>query len=223
MRSIRLHWVAPRMVACVVPVSSTPQLWPEEERAVVGSTLRRRLQYAAGREAARHAMIALGVPACAVGQGAEGEPLFPLELRGSISHTREYAVGLVGCAGAYRSLGVDIDDGRPLGDAAAEGVTWKSEVRRIQHAMRLVDRALAQNFAFSAKEAVFKCQYPLTFNGMLAPLQARLLQIPGCNGMAVAGWRVSIVTANVLARISVDRLLLDGHAVAVAVAKHGCT
>ncbi len=218
MSLIGLHRLSEHLVASVVPVSSAPvTLSQADERLVVGATQRRRAQFAAGREAARQAMAELGVAVVGIGQGPGGEPLFPPELRGSISHTREHAVALVGHASCYRSVGVDIDDARPLGDAAASGVTWQSEVARIQRVVELEDPALAQNFAFSAKEAIFKCQYPLTLNSKLGPLQARLLANPSEAGaFTVAGWRVSAATADVLARITVRLLALDAQTIVLA-------
>lgn len=218
MSTIGLHWIAEGLVACIVPIPSTiVTLLPEEELLVVGATLRRRAQFAAGRDAARQVMAAMSIPVVPIGQGAEGEPLFPAKLRGSISHTRKHAVALVGLADDYCSLGVDLDDARPLGDAAAAGVTWKSEVSRIQHVMGFAERAAAQNFAFSAKEAIFKCQYPLTMNSKLRQRQARLLAShAGAGVMSVAGWRVPAPTAQVLSRVVVSRWAGDSLAVAVA-------
>lgn len=162
-------------------------------------------------------MVALGVPAVGIGRGTEGEPLFPKELRGSISHTRDYAVALVGLATDYCSVGVDLDDARVLGDAAAAEFTWESEVSRIQRAMNLADRRAAQSFAFSAKEAIFKCQYPLTLGVKLKAHQARLLEAqPGAGGMSVSGWRAAKATAAVLARMAVSRVALDASPLAIA-------
>ena len=219
MAIIGLHWIAEGLVACIVPISPTiaTTLLPEEETLVAGATVRRRAQFAAGRDAARRVMAAMGVPPIAVGQGTEGEPLFPAELRGSISHTREHAVALVGLADSYCSLGVDLDDTRPLGDAAAAGVTWQSEISRIQRAMGFAERAAAQNFAFSAKEAIFKCQYPLTLNSKLGQLQARLLTSPdGAGVMSVEGWRVPAPTADILGRIVVSRSVIGSLSLALA-------
>lgn len=213
-----LHWVAKDLVACVVPVSRTPlAIWSEEEHLVAGVTPRSRAQFAAGRDAARQAMVALGMPAVGIGRGTEGEPLFPTELRGSISHTRDHAVALVGLATDYGSVGVDLDDARALGDAAAAEITWELEVSRIQRAMNLADRAAAQNFAFSAKEAIFKCQYPLTLDAKLKAHQARLLETQaGVGGMSVSGWRAAKPTAVVLARMAVSRVALDTSPLAIA-------
>lgn len=216
--TIGLHWIAERLVACIVPISpAIATLLPDEEFLVVGATLRRRAEFAAGREAARQVMGAMGKPAITIGQGTGGEPLFPAELRGSISHTREHAVAVVGLADDYCSLGIDLDDARSLGDAAAAGVTWQSEVSRIQSVMGFAERAAAQKFAFSAKEAIFKCQYPLTLNSKLGPLQARLLASrSGAGVMSVAGWRVDALTADVLNRVVVLRLTLGYLSLALA-------
>lgn len=214
-----------RLFACVVPVASkavTPR--DDEANCIADSTPRRRAQFVAGRDAARQVMIALGRSACSVGCGDGGEPLFPADLRGSISHTRELAIALIGEASEYCSVGVDIDDSRPLGEAAASGVTWKSEVALIQQVMNLAAASEAQNFALSAKEAIFKCQYSLTFNSKLSALQARLLANPNLPGeLVVAGWRVTPATAEVLARVRVKRLILAAHPVALAlIPRSGC-
>jgi len=213
-----LHWIADRLAACIVPIFPTiAKLLPDEELLMAGATPRRRAQFAAGRDAARQAMAAMGMPVVPIGQGTQGEPLFPAELRGSISHTHEHAVAVVGLADDYCSLGVDLDDARPLGDAAAAVVTWQTEVSRIQRAMDFAERAVAQNFAFSAKEAIFKCQYPLTLNSKLGQLQARLLDSrTGAGVMSVAGWRVPAPTADVLNRVVVRRLTFGSISLALA-------
>lgn len=223
MPTIGLHQVAPRLVACIVPISSAATaVWSDEERYLTGATLRRRAEFAAGRDAGRHAMVALGLPATSICKGAEEEPLFPAALRGSIGHTNTHAVALVGCAVVYRSVGVDIDDNRPLGEAAASGHTWKSEVARIQRVMGLQDRARAQNFAFSAKEAIFKCQYPLTGDAGIRALQARLIQDDDAvERMRVAGWRTRAGTASVLGQIRVLRLDLGNVTLALAILPAG--
>ena len=84
--------------------------------------------------------------------------------------------------------------------------------------MGFAERAAAQNFAFSAKEAIFKCQYPLTLNSKLGQLQARLLATrTGAGVMSVAGWRVPAPTADVLNRVVVSRLTIGSLSLAFAV------
>lgn len=219
MPPIGLHWIDKRLVACFVPVTQKPaELWPEEEVFVADATLRRRAEFAAGRNAARQAIVALGLPAIVVGMGTEGEPFFPAELRGSISHTNTHAVALIGLAADYCSVGVDVDDSRPLGDAAAAEVTWEAEVRRIQRAYGFIDRAAAQNFAFSAKEAIFKCQFLLTQDTTLKAHQARLRAVSHQTGaeLRVAGWRAASATSRVLELVRIRRAGFEGATLAIA-------
>ncbi|WP_374122313.1 4'-phosphopantetheinyl transferase family protein [Variovorax boronicumulans] len=216
---IGLHWIGEHLVACFVTVSRTPEeLRLDEEALMADATLRRRAEFAAGRDAARQAMVALGLRAVGIGRGAEGEPVFPAGLRGSISHTHARAVALIGLATEYRSVGVDMDDARPLGDEAAAGVTWESEVQRVQRALGVSERAVAQNFAFSAKEAIFKCQFPLTQDAALKAHQARLLAThhPADGEMVVAGWRAARSTARVLDLMRVRRVGFEGAPLAIA-------
>lgn len=219
MPPIGLHWIEERLVACFVPVTREPvELWPDEEVLMADATLRRRAEFAAGRVAARKAIFALGLPAIGVGTGADGEPLFPSELRGSISHSNTRAVALIGLAVDYCSVGVDVDDSRPLGDVAAAEVTWEAEVRRIQRAFGFTDRVAAQNFAFSAKEAIFKCQFPLTQDSTLKAHQARLRAVPHQDGaeMRVAGWRATSATSRVLELMRVRHAGFEDATLAIA-------
>ncbi|KVW81582.1 hypothetical protein WL00_29225 [Burkholderia cepacia] len=83
--------------------------------------------------------------------------------------------------------------------------------------MGFAERVTAQNFAFSAKEAIFKCQYPLTLNEKLGHLQARLLASrAGAGIMSVAGWRVPTSTADVLKRVVVSRFTIGSLSLALA-------
>lgn len=148
-------------------------------------------------------MQALGVHPSAVLQGEGGEPLWPAGLSGSISHCDSLAVSLVAPSAAFESVGVDVDDGRPLGDAAAQTVASRRELRLLLSVGLARSEEEAQNFAFSVKEAVFKCQYVLTGHRGLRFHQARLVEAPTDGGgcIAVVGWRTSAAVDQVLRRI----------------------
>jgi 4'-phosphopantetheinyl transferase EntD len=59
-------------------------------------------------------------------------------------------------------VGVDIDDGRPLGTAAAEDLMTNEEIAVVLTQGWACDLAVAQNIVFMGKEALFKYQYPIT-------------------------------------------------------------
>ena len=100
----------------------------------------------------------LGVEPVGVGRGDGGEPLWPADVVGAISHSQDVAVAVVGRRMHYAGLGVDVEE-------PARGPTAR--------AARLVCRPSEMAWAdpeagtqrltmlFSAKEAVFKALYPI--------------------------------------------------------------
>lgn len=189
-----------------------PNLHGGEASLVQGYVPHRIVEFSAGRSAARQAMQALGFPASEVLQGEGGEPIWPAGLCGSISHSDSLAVSLVAPLAAFESVGVDVDDGRALGDAAAQTVASRRELRLLQSVGLARSEQEAQNLAFSVKEAVFKCQYVLTRNRGLRFHQARLVEVsPGTGGcIGVTGWRTSAAVDIVLRRIIVVACQVSG-------------
>jgi 4'-phosphopantetheinyl transferase EntD len=192
-----------------------PFLLGGEASLVHGAMPHRIIEFSAGRSAARRAIQALGVHPSEVLQGEGGEPIWPAGLSGSISHSDSLAVSLVAPSAAFESVGVDVDDGRPLGDAAAQTVASRRELRLLLSAGLARSEEEAENFAFSVKEAVFKCQYVLTGHRGLRFHQARLVEAStgGSGCIAVAGWRTSAAVDQVLRRIVIVAHQVCGHAV----------
>lgn len=132
-----------------------PALLPEEMAAVAGAVPARVAEFAAGRLAARRAMAALGHPPGPIPAGADRAPLWPVGLSGSISHAAGVAVAAVRVGGP---LGLDLEE-----DAALEPDLWPlicdpGELAALPE----TDRGRAARLVFSAKEAIYKAQYPLT-------------------------------------------------------------
>jgi 4'-phosphopantetheinyl transferase EntD len=180
------------------------------------------MEFTAGRTVARLAMRELGLVASGIPQGSSGEPIWPDGVCGSISHTDLHAVALVARRTEFDSVGVDLDDDRLIGDRAARDVTWFRELRLVRSLGLSENLGSAQNFVFSAKEAVFKCQYPLTGYAKLDFRQARLI-VPAIASesvlLAVSGWRVAIGVKQVLSRITVTTLLVNGIRIVCALCK----
>ncbi len=195
------------------------RLWGQEASALVDAPPARVLEFGAGRAAARAALLGLGLPSCAVPRGTGGEPIWPNGICGSISHTDGYAVALVAPTAAYSGVGVDVDDERPVGSRAARHVTWARETKLLIARGLCANEAAAHNLAFSAKEAIFKCQYPLTRQRQLHFQQVRLVEpeLGSKAPLAVSGWRVTPSVAGVLSRIVVWPLEIAGQRIAMAV------
>lgn len=120
-------------------------------------------EFAAGRAVARRALALLQIPAdVGIPIGAGGEPLWPERTSGSLSHTATHAVALVARSTRHASVGVDLDDHRLIGTAAAAELMTSPEIEAVLAAGWTSDYTIAQNIVFLAKEAIFKYQYPLT-------------------------------------------------------------
>ena len=137
-------------------------LFPEERESIAQAVPVRRREFAAGRHCARAAMRKLGVPTLPIPMGADRSPRWPSQVVGSISHCRTRCVAVAALKSqGFLSLGVDIEEAVDLDDDLYETICAPEELA----AIRLLPhhrRGLAATSIFSAKECIFKCQYPLT-------------------------------------------------------------
>jgi 4'-phosphopantetheinyl transferase EntD len=134
-----------------------------EREQVSTMTEGRRREFAAGRVLARQASALLGESSNhEIPMGEGGEPLWPLGIVGSLSHTATHVAALVTRAARHASVGIDLDDGRLLGATAASDLMTDSEVEAVRAHGWTDDPEIARNLAFLAKEALFKYQYPNT-------------------------------------------------------------
>jgi 4'-phosphopantetheinyl transferase EntD len=136
-----------------------PPLWESEAQALGTTAVHvRRLLFALGRAAARDALRQLEFEEVAIRRGAGGEPIWPPGVVGSISHSREVALAVVGRRAEYTGLGLDIEElARGPSPRAARLVCRPAELEWVAAepgAPRLM-------MLFSAKEAVFKALYPI--------------------------------------------------------------
>jgi 4'-phosphopantetheinyl transferase EntD len=139
---------------------------PPEEALHTGSMSERRLsEFRAGRHCARQALVALGVGALPVARGADRAPVWPEGVTGSITHVYRGESGLAAAAVArttdVRALGLDAELDVPLDEDLLPIVLTPRERAALAHA-RPQEREFLGKLSFSAKEAVYKCQYTLT-------------------------------------------------------------
>jgi 4'-phosphopantetheinyl transferase EntD len=144
--------------ACVDPEAAPFELYPEEAAFVAGALERRKREFACGRACARRAFTDLGLPAPIIPSGAQREPLWPAGVVGSLTHTRGLCAAAVATSARYRALGLDVERERAFGAALIARVADESELARAD-ALEMERGELAL-VLFSAKEAVYKCQFP---------------------------------------------------------------
>lgn len=137
--------------------SELSPLYPEEEASVARAVEKRRREFRAGRHVARRAIELSGGPRCPLLRGTHGAPGFPAGYHGSITHTgrvHTYAAAVATAAPCLLGLDAELQD--ELGPELARRVATQVE---FDEAARV--SAQPGLLVFAAKEAVYKCVYPL--------------------------------------------------------------
>lgn len=141
--------------ACLVPISDSPIVHYPEEAAILHTfSAKRRREFLTGRACARAAMAALGRSAQPIGMKADGGPLWPEGVVGSISHTSDYCIAVVAKSERFRSIGVDLEVAMAMSPAVATVALTEAEL----------DSYGANDGVttlFAIKEAFFKAYHPL--------------------------------------------------------------
>lgn len=144
----------------VDPHSVGGGLLPAEREAIQGAVQTRVEQFTAGRVCSRLALARFGVAATTpIVRGEDRAPIWPRGFIGSISHTDNWCAAAVARTEDMRSLGIDLELATPLKEALWRRVCTPNERERLR---ARPDPGLMGKILFSAKEAVYKCQYPIT-------------------------------------------------------------
>jgi enterobactin synthetase component D len=148
-------------VACTDVHGDPEGLHAEERSAIGGAIPRRQREYAAGRNAARQAMAAIGWPSAAVPSALDRSPIWPSGLVGSIAHTHSACVAVVTRQQDVAAIGIDLEDDEPI-----ESDLWHTICTPAELAFLMAQptplRGVLVRRLFAIKEAVYKCQFPLT-------------------------------------------------------------
>jgi 4'-phosphopantetheinyl transferase EntD len=145
--------------------------YPREAELMDGAVPSRQCEFIGGRQCARTAVEELGVISQEILKDAEGLPIWPAGLVGSISHSRGLCGAVVGSRDRYSCIGLDIERTDRLSDSA---------LRRVMHPKERECLGQSQwvgSVLFSAKEAFFKAQYPVygrkpTFHDLILSIYA---------------------------------------------------
>jgi len=144
----------------VDPHSLEGGLLKAEQELVEGAAQTRIEQFTAGRVCSRIALGRFGVAATTpIPRGEDRAPIWPPGFVGSISHTDSWCAAAVARAENVRAVGIDLEPSTPLKEALLKRVCTSKE-RDWLH--ELPAPGLTGKIVFSAKEAVYKCQYPIT-------------------------------------------------------------
>ncbi|MFT6070480.1 MAG: enterobactin synthetase component D [Bacteriovoracaceae bacterium] len=134
----------------------------------------RKKEFVAGRLCAFRASKKLGLKLNSLEVGSKREPLWPLGIVGSISHTKKMALAIVDSSEHSRSLGIDVEE---IIEEKKEATIERMVATKKDLAFLKLfsDKLAVYTVLFSAKEALYKLLYPLCqefFGFMEAELKA---------------------------------------------------
>jgi 4'-phosphopantetheinyl transferase EntD len=135
-------------------------LLPAEASCLERAVPKRVQEFAAGRLCARRALAEFGIVDFPIEAADDRQPVWPDSMVGSITHTTGFCAAVVAERRFTAGLGIDSE---VIGDVNVE--IWSRicvplEIEWV-HSLPASQQAAAVTLIFSAKEAFYKCQYPV--------------------------------------------------------------
>jgi 4'-phosphopantetheinyl transferase EntD len=137
------------------------RLLPEEAAFVQQAVLGRQQEFAAGRVCARFLLGEFGVLDFAVKMADDRQPLWPAGLIGSITHTSGFCAAVAAEKTRLAAVGLDCETAGRVSEELWKQICTPAEAGWLR-SLPSAEQPLAATLIFSAKEAFYKCQYPLT-------------------------------------------------------------
>jgi 4'-phosphopantetheinyl transferase EntD len=152
----------PGAVAADLRGAGNPELLLAGEATYVGRAVPTRVQeFAAGRLCARRALAEFGIVDFPIRVAEDRQPIWPDAFVGSITHTEGYGAAVVAERRRMHALGLDSEIVGRVKVPLWAAICTQSEIAWLR-SLPPAEQAVAATLIFSAKEAFYKCQYPLT-------------------------------------------------------------
>jgi 4'-phosphopantetheinyl transferase EntD len=135
-------------------------LYPEEAVHLGNAVAVRRQQFAAGRLCARRVLAEFGIHHFPLKAAEDRQPLWPENLVGSITHTDGFGAAVAADKGSLAAVGIDSEVAGRVTLKLWGSICTPGEIRWLQ-TLPESQRTAAATLIFAAKEAFYKCQYPL--------------------------------------------------------------
>jgi 4'-phosphopantetheinyl transferase EntD len=139
----------------------TAQLHAQEQRYIARAVETRQAQFGTARVCARRALARLGIEAGSLVPHEDRSPRWPEGIRGSIAHTPRQCAVAVTRAEHIRGLGIDLESDAPVKSGLDTAICTEAERAWIGQ-FDPARYAWLTALLFCAKEAFYKCQYPIT-------------------------------------------------------------
>jgi 4'-phosphopantetheinyl transferase EntD len=151
--------IAPLFAPSVITEEAVPtlvdaQLFPDERAHIVNAVPKRRAEFGSARVCARKALARLGIAATSLVPHEDRAPRWPEGVVGSISHTHDYCAVAVARSEHMHGIGLDAEQDKELAPDMIAMICTPRERARLARARDAI-------VYFAAKEAFYKCVYPL--------------------------------------------------------------
>ncbi len=140
----------------------TAPLLPAEAACVADACVERFQEFSTGRHFARSAIELLIGSTPPVPANVDRTPAWPHGIVGSITHTRQWCSVAVAHDRHAQAIGIDIEEIEKFDLAILPSVFTEWELETVLNIHHERERISMATLVFSAKEAFYKCQYPLT-------------------------------------------------------------
>jgi 4'-phosphopantetheinyl transferase EntD len=138
-----------------------PALLLAEEKQYAGKAVAKRIgEYAAGRLCARRALAQFGLVEFALRVGESREPVWPESMVGSITHTTGFCAAVAATKSNLLGVGMDTEIAGSVKPQLFQSICTPREIEWIR-TLPCAQQTEAATLLFSAKEAFYKCQFPL--------------------------------------------------------------
>jgi 4'-phosphopantetheinyl transferase EntD len=152
----------PGAIAAELREPGDPSLLLPAEAQYLGKAVLKRVQeFSAGRLCARMLLAEFGVLDFAVEVGVARQPIWPDGLVGSISHTAGFCAAVVAEKSRFAAVGMDCEVAGSVRPELWPSICIPEEILWL-NSLPEASRVGAATLIFSAKEAFYKCQNPLT-------------------------------------------------------------
>lgn len=175
-RDIEALFAVPVSACVATPEMREAVLTVGEAMCVARAKPERRAEFASGRAAARIALDRLGLKVASIPSQADRSPLWPPGHVGSISHCDGFCAAVAASVRHAGSVGLDAELARPLPETVGRLVCSDADGPQ---SPALRTNSLWPTIVFSAKEAAYKCQFPLS-REVLGFAVAVVLPAEGC-------------------------------------------
>ncbi|MDQ3900309.1 MAG: 4'-phosphopantetheinyl transferase superfamily protein, partial [Actinomycetota bacterium] len=156
--------ILPAAVASAEALEDPPDavLYPGEAELISRAVDKRRREFRTVRQCARRALRQLGLPPVAVLRGERGEPLWPPDVVGSMTHCSGYRAAAVAHSRDVHALGIDAEPNEPLPAGVLDAIASAQEQGRLSQLAAADGTTRWDRVLFCAKESVYKAWFPLT-------------------------------------------------------------